>query len=224
MHNRFQRIASISIVALAGAACSPDASVPTTAAEADAVQFDPVAGDYPQIFWHCTLWEVPARSHFVEDGMIRPEGGPKSRGMVILSAEGSRAAFDSVRDLPSSRHLASPAVFSKPGQSARIQQQQEDKARSSVGDRSISLIGGLDGGLDGEMVVTTLEVVNAEGGEVVSCGAEKQPVPEGGAIFFLCPGPEPQRPWTLVAVRPTILRSVADYPFQRASSMSVPER
>ncbi len=199
---------------IAAAACSCTAQQPPADSAASA-PFDPLAGDYPHILWHCNIWQVPAQCYLTHDGLLRANGGPQSNGMYIATAEQWHTTTESIRSLPGARHLASPAIFAKPGALARISQHDKDKAGASSGEHSIAVMGTLDG----KSISTALEVVNHRSGEQVSCGSGPQAVPKGGCLCLLCPGPEPTLPWTLVSVHPVVLRSVADYPFQRASAL-----
>lgn len=208
---RTMRLCCILLVAMA---CACTAQQPPAASAASA-PFDPLAGDYPHMLWHCNIWQVPAECYFTHDGLLRANGGPKSSGMYIATAEQWHTTTESIRSLPGARHVASPAIFAKPGALARVSQNDKDKAGASSGEHSIAVMGTLDG----KTIATALEIFNHRSGEQVSCGSGTQAVPKGGSLYMLCLGPDPTQPWTLVSVHPVVLRSVADYPFQRASAL-----
>jgi hypothetical protein len=200
----------------ASAAATAFAAAPPPApAVVSSKPVDPLSGAYPQILWHCNVWRIPAECYFTHDGLLCADGGPKSNGMFIATSEQWQATTQSIRSLPEATHLASPAVLAKPGALARIEQHQKDKAGASSGEHSIAVMGTLDG----ESITTTLEVVNHDTAGLVSCESGPRALARGGSLYLLCPGPDPTQPWTLVSVHPVVLRSVADYSFQRANAL-----
>ncbi|MBL9141749.1 MAG: hypothetical protein JNK53_07780 [Phycisphaerae bacterium] len=223
MTNRMATLALGTLLACVVPACShpqqsadPSASAPSSDSSFPGeppAAFDPLGGEYPQIMWHCAVWEVPAECCFAPDATLQAGCGPKSNGMTIANAVQLRATIESIRSLPGTRHLASPTILTKPGLVGRIAPQDQDKSGASTGERSIIV----EGTLADRAVISRIELSNGLAGALVSCEANAQVIPAGGALFHMCPGPEPTRPWMLVSVHPVVLRSVADYPFQRAS-------
>jgi hypothetical protein len=87
-----------------------------------------------------------------------------------------------------------------------------DKAGASIGARSIAVKGTPEAeGLAYDLEITT--------GPDSSCGTAARRMGEGRVTLRLCRGDDASAPLTLLIVRPSILRSPADHPFQRAASM-----
>ncbi|MBL9121695.1 MAG: hypothetical protein JNL80_17450 [Phycisphaerae bacterium] len=212
------RIALASFIVLIG--CGSDRATTSDAQPVDrtasSTSFDPLNGDYPQIMWMCNVYEVPAGTEIDSDGLVSASSKAKPNGVGVVLASNVTRAVDSIRSLPNARHLGTPVSFSPPASTTRIEPETRDKAGSSIGDRSIEL----NGLLKGDFVGTSAEIATASGAFQTSCRCGARDVPKGGALLFLCPGASSSDPWTLLMVRPTVLRSTQDFPFQRASSFS----
>jgi len=178
--------------------------------------FDPLGGNYPQIMWMCNVYEVPAQTEIGADGTVRASGSMKPNGIGVVAAGDIERAFTSIRQLPNATFLGTPVSFSAPKSTVSVAPGSRDKAGSSIGERSLMLTGELIG----DHVRSTVEVGVSRGSSTVSCNCGTPNVPPGGALLFLCRGPDAREPWTLLVVRPTVLRSEADFPHQRASGFA----
>lgn len=179
--------------------------------------FDPLDGAYPAIHWMFNVYDVPLTAEIAPDGRLQIARGERARGLGLVSAAQVPAVFDSISAFPGAVHVAAPSILSQPGQSARIESTFTDKPGATIGSRMLAI----SGQLAQHGVETELDITNAASG--TGCGTGPLIVAEGGAVLLLCPGPDQHHPMTLVVVRPIVLRSIEDYPFQRASSMPPPK-
>ncbi len=203
--------------------CSPERhqvrSQPVQTQETQAEIFDPLGGAYPAIHWMINVYEVPRSAEIAPDGRLQNVEGSRARGLGLVSAGQVAAVFASISAFPGAVHVSAPSILSASGQSARIESGHIDKPGASIGSRMIAISGLItQKGLE-----TELEVFNTSPSSVTSCGTGEMIVAEGGAVLLLCPGPDDGDLMTLVVVRPSILRSIEDYPFQRASGMPPPK-
>jgi hypothetical protein len=219
LHARPLALASLTILLLHGGCASNPHAAATQEHAVSAGAFDPLGGDYPQIMWMCHVYEVPARTEIAPDGTVRASTSDRPNGIGLVEAIHAERAFASIRQLPNAMNLGTPLAFSPPKSAARVGAGSRDKSGASIGERSLTMTGELVG----DQVRSTVEIETTCGSSSVSCNSGTPEVPSGGALLFLCPGPDPHEPWTLLVVRPTILRSNADFPYQRASSAATPE-
>jgi beta-lactamase regulating signal transducer with metallopeptidase domain len=187
------------------------------AAKPEEPTFDPMGGDYPQISWMVNVFEMPTQPEVRPDGTVVVAAGPKANGLAVFEAGRIDAIFDSVRAIPGARLVAVPALMTKPGAKASISSGDRDKAGSTIGERTIVLEGTL---VDGGGVSTTSEVSLHTEGFGASANIGRRVIPAGGGMIYVGPGPRASDPWTVVILRPTVLRSVDDYPFQTSGSIS----
>jgi hypothetical protein len=210
--------ALVSLALLVG--CTSDNAASTGTASQDAGSsspaYDPLQGTYPQIMWMCNVYEVPAGTEIGADGTVRATTKVKPNGVGVVGASNVTRAMDSIRSLPNAKHLGVPVCFSPPMATARIEPGSEDKAGTSIGNRTVTMTGVLSG----DSVRTSAEIATTSGAASTSCNCGSRDVPKDGALLFLCAGSSVNEPWTLLMVRPAILRSVDDFPFQRESSFS----
>jgi hypothetical protein len=179
----------------------------TTGGSAAGVDPSPVG--YPQLFWMFTLYEVPPEVEFAPDGTLRRAVG-RANGYAEVSSADLNAVYDSIQAYPGARFIAAPAILTQPGELARIAPHDVDKAGASIGPREIEVRGSpADGGLTYELDLTT-----APG---AGCGSDPRQLATGRAVLLLCPGGDASTPLTLLVLRPSILRSPADHPYQRAA-------
>ncbi len=222
-----------------GAGCSSRSSIsdsaPTGAAQPGAAQTgmaqaeatDPAAAhpgaassaaattsEYPKLFWMFNVYSTPCQVEFGTDGRVRPSTAGKPRMVGTITADSVQPLFDSIKALPGCSQVSAPALIANVDQKATIESGEVDKAGAPLAGRSISVTGSEEAGA----VRTRLVVVSTSGSFRVESTAGRELVPAGGALVMITPSPGGNEPCTLVVARPTILRSPADHPFQRASS------
>jgi hypothetical protein len=203
----FPVLALVTLPAIA--ACSS----PTSAAKAPSEHFDPLAGDYPQVMWMCNVYEVPAQVEVRTDGTVALTSNPKARGCATVERSQLEEVFASLQALPGARRISEPALLSKMDVESTVKQGDQDKAGNELTSRSITLLAGsTKRGLD-----VSVEVTHVDGSFSTSGRVSKNYVGEGGALILATPGARADGPWTVVVVRPSVIRSVDDYPFQTAS-------
>ncbi|MBL9150590.1 MAG: M56 family metallopeptidase [Phycisphaerae bacterium] len=187
------------------------------AAKPQEAAFDPMGGDYPQISWMVNVFEMPTQPEVRPDGTVVVAAGPKSNGVAVFEAGRIDAIFDSVRAIPGARLVAVPALMTKPGAKASISSSDRDKAGSTIGERTITLEGTpVDGG--GVRTTSDVSLHAAEFGASANVG--QRVIPAGGGLVYVGPGPRASDPWTVIVLRPTVLRGIEDYPFQTEGSSS----
>ncbi len=198
--------------ALGGCASSqhPPQDAPSASAQpASAAQLpDPGAPtEYPKIFWMCTMYQLPADTRLGPDATV--ERGPPAgkTSMVIPAAEIDRV-FASIRACEGARFLAAPALVTQPGQIARVESIDRDKAGRSIGPGDLELSGTIDErGLSIQYFVT----VSKGAGH----GTPPSHIDAGRAVVHLCSGNRSTDPKTLLILRPSIIRDASEMPVQR---------
>lgn len=200
-------LCSALLLSLAYAGCSPDRA-------AGAHQrFDPLGGEYPQIMWMVNVFEADGPLRIGADGVVE-HLGPGGERTATLASSAVKPFLDAAHQLPGYRTLAAPAVFSKPGKIATIAPGTPDKARASVGDRNIDLQASVYS--TGEIEVT-IGVREGDANATNFMRVDRARVAPGGAVALLLQSPSSDT-WSAVVVRPSILRSVDDFPFQTAEA------
>lgn len=185
--------------------------------------FDPMAGEYPQIMWMANLMEVRGPVKIDERGelVIDTTGGKQSPTSRVLTGDEERRFFESARLVPGWRHVASPVVMSRPGTTAEIAIGSRDKpghASNDVGMR-------VNGRVADRDTISNVAVIWSDGrGMTITQEHDGVTIPERAGLVMVGPIGEPNAAgqherWSVALVRPTILRSIDDYPFQRASAL-----
>lgn len=171
----------------------------------------PDAAAQPRLFWMCTLFEVPPDAEIAPDGTLRRAAG-RGNGFAEVPAADISEVFASIEAYPGTRFVAAPAIITRPGERGRLEMDDRDKAGASIGARSIAVEGTpATVGLAYELEMTT--------GPGSSCGTGARRMDEGRATLLLCRGDDASAPWTLLIVRPSILRDPATGPYQSAASV-----
>ncbi len=187
-------------------------------------RFDPLGGEYPQLSWMINVIEVDGPVGLARGGEVIPVDDP-SRARpesIVFTREQERRVFDSVQGVRGYRLVSAPFVMSRPGQRAEIGVGSRDKAGQSTG----SFATAVKGALDGESVKADIECLHGAGPTAARWQrADGAVIPGGGGVVITGPiegrtsaGGRPI--WGVVVVRPAILRSVDDYPFQTSTSFS----
>lgn len=171
---------------------------------------DAISAEYPQLFWMCTLFEVPPDVEIAPDGTLR-RAVQRGNGIAEIPAADITAAFASIQAYPGTRFIAAPAIVTQPGARGRIETHDRDKAGDSIGPRSIEV----EGAPDAKGLAYELEIMT---GPSTSCGTGARLMEEDRALLLLCRSDDASAPWTLLVVRPSILRTPADHVVQRAAS------
>ncbi|MFO0873950.1 MAG: M56 family metallopeptidase [Phycisphaerales bacterium] len=208
----------------AGSAAAPEASTmaPTgpqgahVPGPAESAPFDPLGGDYPQVFWMCNIFEVPGPVEIRADGTVAATSNPKAGADAVIEGDRVTACFDSLEKIDGARLVAAPAILAKFDENASISMGETDKAHQAVGARSISV----NARNSKAGVVATIEAQAGAGGASVSRRIADRLVPSGSALVLAVPGPQVADPWMVVMVRPKVLNSVAEYPFQTAGPLN----
>jgi len=231
--NRFRSLvfAATIVVAASFVACDSTPSADGGVASGSPAQepesstpFDPLGGAYPQISWMINIAEVEGPIGLARGGEIVPLDDPtRARAeSMVFGERHERVVFDSLRSAPGYRLLSAPFVMSRPEQSAEIGIDSSDKAGLSTGNVSTKV----KGVIAGTTIHADIECVRGAGaGSQPWQRVDGSPIPEGGGIVIIGPiaggRSASARPvWGVVVVRPGILRSVDDYPFQRSESLS----
>jgi hypothetical protein len=160
----------------------------------------------------CGLYEVPLEVELTPDGMLRRAEG-RANGFAEVPSASLNGIFASIEAYPGTRFIAAPAFLTQPGEVGRIAANDLDKAGASIGPREIEVRGTPNAaGLSYEVDLTT-----APG---AGCGSGPSQLPSGSAVLLLCRGEAASGPQTLLVLRPSVLRSPADHPYQRAAAAS----
>lgn len=202
---------------LAGAGCTTGASGSagsgTAGATADAVvaaratraapakpaareRFDPMRGEYPVVQWMISEREA--------DAPLPPGDRPSHR---VIAAERVQATIEAMQALPGASRSVDPCILTTPGQMARISMQSRDKAGQSVRGSDFSFVATIDG----DAVVSDVTINGHRPPPARVC--------EGGALVVCEPSTTAPGRWSIVMLRPSVLRSVDDYPFQTAPAI-----
>lgn len=172
-------------------------------------RYDPLGGSYPQFLWMVNVFEADAPLQFGATGAIEQgeRGGRRTMAYAPGAVDGVLAR---ARDLPGYRHVAVPSLFTKPGQLGFIEPGTPDKAHASVGRLRIEVQASFQGNDLLELYASV-----RDGDEDASNGmrATRREIAVGGAFAMILPSPTADRV-SVVVVRPSVLRSVEDYPFQ----------
>lgn len=173
---------------------------------------DAAQAEYPRLFWMFGLYEVPLGAELAPDGTLRRAAG-RPNGFAEVPSAGLNETYASIEAYPGTRFLAAPALLTQPGEVARIAVDDLDKADASIGPREIEVRGSpTTAGLSYELELTT-----APG---TGCGSGQRQMPLGSAVLLLCRGESASGPLTLLVLRPSVLRSPADHPYQSAAAAS----
>ncbi len=203
----------LAILALTSLATVSACSTPSTATQVPTERFDPVDGDYPQVLWMCNVYEVPAQVEVRADGTVAPATNAKARGCASVEQAQIEGAFASLQSLPGARLLSVPAVLSKMNVESTVKQGDQDKAGKVLTSRSIMLMASeVKGG-----VSVSAEVTHVDGSFSTSGRVSKNYIADDGALILATPGARSDGPWTVVVVRPSVIRSVDEYPFQTSN-------
>lgn len=187
----------------AGAANAPAAapaaeSVVRAPARPANERYDPLQGDYPAVQWMVNLWEA--------DAPLPPGDRPSRR---VIEASAVAKTMEAAQALPGSSLTAAPCIMTKPGQRASLTTQSRDKAGQSVGSTELSIRSALDG-----------DIVEASDVTINGHRFPASRIAKDGALVLCEPSAHGKGRWTIALLRPTVLRSVNDYPFQTADAPS----
>jgi hypothetical protein len=171
---------------------------------------DPALAEYPRVFWMCGLYEVPVEVELAPDGTLRRAEG-RASGFAEVPSAGLNGIFASIEKYPGTRFIAAPAFLTQPGEVGHIAANDLDKAGASIGPREIKVRGTpAAAGLSYELDLTT-----APG---AGCGSGLRQLPSGSAVLLLCRGEAVAGPLTLLVLRPSVLHSPSDHPYQSAAA------
>ncbi len=166
------------------------------AAGAKGGRYDPMNGKYPVVQWMVNVWEAD-----------KPLGSQTGPSQTVVAEPQVVPTLDAARALPGSTLSSAPCVLANPGQDAGVKVRDRDKANQEV--RTVDL--SFNATLDGEAVVA----------KVTNNGREWPAVRvmKGGAIVVCQPSSVSPGRWSVVMLRPSVLRSVEDYPFQTSTAL-----
>lgn len=188
-------------------------------------RFDPLHGDYPQLSWMINVTEVEGPIGLARSGeVIRIDDPARARAeSMVFTAGQERRLFESLQSSRGYRLVSAPFVLSRPGQRAEIAVGSRDKAGQSTG--SVSTI--VMGSLDGDSVHADVECRRSGDGAAAWQRVDRAIIPGSGGVVLAAPikgrtAPGGGPVWGVVVVRPAIVRSTDDYPFQTSTSVATP--
>lgn len=176
--------------------------------------YDPLDGDYPQVMCMMNLIEVDGPIYFSKDNVIE-QGRDDGAAHRVQAGTLTERTFDWFRRLKGYSNVSAPAILVKPGQDGSVRVGATDKAGAAVGGNEIAVrfverdgklqadVRWLVGGADGKLV---------EGHHATDVTID----PSGALLVILPIVPEKPGVGRILMVRPTVIRSQAEYPFQRS--------
>lgn len=224
-------VAAPLIAPLSGCASAPEAAGADAQASSRAQTvssapstYDPLGGDYPHIMWMANLMEVDRPIAIDANGLVVTvnEASAAPPFARVLTQEQERGFFDSVQRVSGYELLSAPLVMSRPGAQTEISVGARDKPGASTQQMATRL----KGRIAGEHVVADVACLRNERGALAAWQSiEGVSVAAGGGVVLAAPvgdaAPDGRaQRWAVAFVRPTILRSLDDYPFQRSSMPS----
>jgi beta-lactamase regulating signal transducer with metallopeptidase domain len=189
-------------------------------AKAEDAEVDPNGGVYPQVLCMMNLIEADGPLYFAKDGVIE-QGRNDGPGHRVQSGDLTTKTFDWFQRLKGYRNIAAPALIVALGEQAAIEAASTDKAGMSIGEYQIGIrFVEVDGALRADI---TWNSRRDDGAFVEVYRVTDVAVDPTGAILAISPtthsNPSVGR---ILMLRPSLIRSVKDHPFQRASSFAPP--
>lgn len=184
-----------------------------TKGEASEVQYDPLGGEYPQVMCMMNLIEVDGPIFFSKDNVIE-QGRDDGSAHRVQAGDLTEKTFDWFRRLKGYTNLSAPAILVKPGQDGSIRVGATDKAGSAVGGNEV-VVRFVE--RDGKLRADVRWLVGGANGELVEGHhASDVAIDSNGAMLVILPSvPEKPGVGRILMVRPTVIRSQAEFPFQR---------
>ncbi|MFO0829107.1 MAG: hypothetical protein U0572_13290 [Phycisphaerales bacterium] len=208
----------LALLVMGSTACQSTPSGADTASRSPSQsveRYDPLQGDYPQVLWMVNIFDVPAAVEVRGDGTVVATTNPKPKADATVGPERIDAVFSSIEAIPGAALSSSPAAIARFDTDAKIAMGSTDKAGARVDGCSIA-VRGTDGASG---VVATTDFESSAGALSTSRHLANRAIPRGGALVWAVPGARPEDAWKVIVLRPTVLRSVEDYPFQTATSL-----
>ncbi|MBL9121723.1 MAG: hypothetical protein JNL80_17590 [Phycisphaerae bacterium] len=212
-NEKASRVPILADIPLVGNLFRKDDQAGSDTATDEAESFDPMQGDYPQVMCMMNLIEADGPLYFAKDNVIE-QGRNDGSGHRVQAGELTEKTFDWFRRMKGYRNVAAPAVLVRLGSEASVSIGSTDKSGASVADNSVTVQFAES---DGQLHATVRWSVKAEDGlQLDGYTASDVKIASDGAILVILPElKSTPKHGRILMLRPTLIRSVKEYPFQR---------
>jgi beta-lactamase regulating signal transducer with metallopeptidase domain len=176
---------------------------------------DPLNGEYPQVMCMMNLIEVDGPIYFSKDNVIE-QGRNDGTAHRVQAGDLTTKTFDWFQRLKGYVNLSAPAILVRPGEDGSIRVGATDKSGASVGGNDVTVrFVERDGALRADV---RWRVGDGKGEFVEAYHATDVRIDASGAMLVILPTvAEKPGVGRILMVRPSLIRGVEEYPFQRGN-------